>query len=849
MSLSRLIDDNGRVTQLTDLNGNITKYGYDAVGRLQSVNPSDATWADTLYAWSTNTSSQPVRTVSRCTLNALNTACDDTAAILTATTTFDGLLRPTQLATTDVANNITVYQNSKYNAFNQLTFQSFPSAAATESNGTSYTYDALTRVKTQITTGAGTTTTDYLADNKIKVTDGEGNLTTTTYQAFGEPTYQHATDIDSPENVDTSITVNLFGRITEITQSGFNGSTAISQTEYRAYDSQQRLCQIERNDVGTTVMSLNAAGNIVWQAQGQTATSHTACNTTATNKVNFTYDNHGAQRSITATGAPSVTYTLDNNGDMTTLTSGTVSQTYTYNSARLLNKETLALDGKSLSLNYGYSNQGHLSSLTYPNNTVVSFAPNAFGQATKATKPTVNYATSASYHPNGMINTFTYGNGVVHKTTLNTQQLPSEIRDHKDQTNRVKLGYTYDNENNVKSITDGVDANFSLTALSYDGLGRLTSTTGGNGIGDSSISYDGLGNIRSYSTLNSHKNHNLSYQYDATHFRLTGVTGTGAAGYNFSGTGSYDARGNVTNNGMRDFTYNLRNQLTASSGNSYLYDGHNRRVKTTDSHGISYSLYNQAGKLLYRETADGGVNYIFLGSKLIAKEGMMPVKTDSTSNSRMHYKPFGDSIETAKDEVGYTGHKFDTDLGLSYMQARYMDPALGRFMSNDPVGYIAANPVMSFNRYLYVNNNPYKYVDPDGELLANALGGIAGMVSVASYQYLTTGELDLIGVAWGGLMGAATGGRSVLNTVGQIAKLESVIMNVSIGLISGTGAAIIDGKFCHQNCQNQTTETEEESEDTLSEEEEESLREILRIQAREREARCGRTARGQNDCS
>ncbi len=97
-------------------------------------------------------------------------------------------------------------------------------------------------------------------------------------------------------------------------------------------------------------------------------------------------------------------------------------------------------------------------------------------------------------------------------------------------------------------------------------------------------------------------------------------------------------------------------------------------------------LYNQAGKLLYRETSDGGVNYIFLGSKLIAKEGMMPIKADSTSNSRMHYKPFGDSIETVKDDVGYTGHKFNTDLGLSYMQARYMDPALGRFMSNDPVG-------------------------------------------------------------------------------------------------------------------------------------------------------------------
>ena len=45
------------------------------------------------------------------------------------------------------------------------------------------------------------------------------------------------------------------------------------------------------------------------------------------------------------------------------------------------------------------------------------------------------------------------------------------------------------------------------------------------------------------------------------------------------------------------------------------------------------------------------------------------------------------------------------------MQARYYDPVIGRFYSNDPVGF---RGVHSFNRYAYANNNPYKYVDPDG---------------------------------------------------------------------------------------------------------------------------------------
>ncbi|MCP4984789.1 MAG: RHS repeat-associated core domain-containing protein, partial [Colwellia sp.] len=64
-------------------------------------------------------------------------------------------------------------------------------------------------------------------------------------------------------------------------------------------------------------------------------------------------------------------------------------------------------------------------------------------------------------------------------------------------------------------------------------------------------------------------------------------------------------------------------------------------------------------------------------------------------------------------------HKFDTDLGLSYMQARYYDPVIGRFYSNDPVGF--TGEVDTFNRYSYVANNPYKYTDPDGEEKRGAL--------------------------------------------------------------------------------------------------------------------------------
>jgi len=62
---------------------------------------------------------------------------------------------------------------------------------------------------------------------------------------------------------------------------------------------------------------------------------------------------------------------------------------------------------------------------------------------------------------------------------------------------------------------------------------------------------------------------------------------------------------------------------------------------------------------------------------------------------------------------GRTLHVNDADTGLVYMQQRYYDPIAGRFLSVDPVT-TDAKTGDHFNRYNYADNNPYKFVDPDG---------------------------------------------------------------------------------------------------------------------------------------
>lgn len=81
------------------------------------------------------------------------------------------------------------------------------------------------------------------------------------------------------------------------------------------------------------------------------------------------------------------------------------------------------------------------------------------------------------------------------------------------------------------------------------------------------------------------------------------------------------------------------------------------------------------------------------------------------------YRPFGDRLVraagAADNSLWYAGRHQEEGIGLSYLGARYYDAALGRFVSVD-AAEVNPEDLHSFNRYAYANNNPYRYVDPDG---------------------------------------------------------------------------------------------------------------------------------------
>ena len=130
--------------------------------------------------------------------------------------------------------------------------------------------------------------------------------------------------------------------------------------------------------------------------------------------------------------------------------------------------------------------------------------------------------------------------------------------------------------------------------------------------------------------------------------------------------------------------------------------------------------------------------------------GTPVLATDAAGNVvwKENYQPYGGRLNNpaaeASNKLGFAGKPFDPGTGLSYMGARYYDPVLGRFMGADPAAVSPEN-LSGINRYAYANNNPYRYVDPDGHSPVDVafLVWDLGKLGVAIYHGAGVGEAAL----------------------------------------------------------------------------------------------------------
>lgn len=593
------INDDGTIKSSTDFSGNRVNYDYNSLGWLTKIDYADPKWTDKLISYETVTTVDDGISGSGVDIGSLRQTVSQ--GNYEKRIYHDGLLRQVFSRERDISNSGTIrYQAFEYDSDNRKTLETFPSSSATSRIGMKTDYDGLGRIDKQTRTSDNSLSSfQYSAGNKIAVTDGEGNTTTTSYLAFGAPAYEKPTLIEAPDTDDIVIDYNLFDQISSIRQ----GNTI----ESRLYDSYQQLCKTIRPETGVAAFGYNSQGQLIWRAEG-TSGNTLDCDTStvpAKDKVVIAYNNHGQIYSETYPDTtPSTRYGYDLKGNLQSLYAGTIGWNYIYDSRNNIDKETLSIDGKSYVLDWEYNSLGAVSSLKYPSGVQVDFAPNALGQPTKAG----SYVTSATYYPNGQLKQFLYGNGIARTVSLDSTGRIDLLTDSKSGIFKNKLDPEYDHNDNLESLIDWVDRTNDIDNISYDGVGRLLSANGRWGTG--SYSYDGLGNILSRNLNGS----SIGYHYNNTLNRLNNLTGAYAYAY------QYDSRGNVTNNGRYGLSYNLGQQMTAAKGIGYLYDGHNRRVRKTENGLNSYTVYSQGGQLLHRVAETGlQTDIIYLGKTLVAE--------------------------------------------------------------------------------------------------------------------------------------------------------------------------------------------------------------------------------------
>jgi len=299
------------------------------------------------------------------------------------------------------------------------------------------------------------------------------------------------------------------------------------------------------------------------------------------------------------------------------------------------------------------------------------------------------------------------------------------------------ISYDYDSEERITKVTDSVDG---ITEYTYDALGQLL-TEKHKAISDdvfvtvNEMTYDNYGNIVS-------KN-GKAYTYGNSTWKdlLTSYDGQ---------TISYDAQGNPTSYLGHTLTWEKGRQLKSFDNIQYTYNANGIRTSKTVN-GVKHE-YTLDGAKILKETWESntivplydnedsvcGIQfndepYYFLknlqgdiiaiadkNAQVIAKYsydawGVCSIEQDTSACNIATVNPYR-----------YRGYYYDEETGLYYLQSRYYNPIVGRFVNADDAEYLNAidNPV-TFNLFFYCNNIPISHADFNGELLTAILVGIA----------------------------------------------------------------------------------------------------------------------------
>ena len=622
-------------------------------------------------------------------------------------------------------------------------------SSVTDSRGTktSYTYDSKNRMNTGVTigSGSGAQSTTYAYDGLDRVTSvssggstaGYGyedyRLSTITHNGFsytfGYDGYGNNTSVAVGGRTLTTNTFNLQAGLPAGSTYG-NGDTVTY-----SYDNKERLVGKSFNGTPAVSYKYDAMGSLVETED-------------LLNNISFKtqYDLINRVTGVTSSdgGEYRISYDDQNRIDATLekIAGVTLKNEYQYSDTSII--EGIKLNGSQI-LTYDWDDLTRMTSRTL-----------------KLTAPfTTQY-------------TYLKGSNAGGETTL-----VAEIKNGGE-----TLSYTYDQFGNIVSVSQNGTV---VESYEYDGLNQLIKVT--NGANVTEYAYDAGGNLTSVK-LNGEVQDTYGYTDAGWKDLLTSFNGQAI---------TYDEIGNpLTYRDGYQFTWqNGRRLASISHGNdsiSYTYDPDGIRTsKTVNGTTTKYHVMN--GTLLGQ--TKGSDTIVFLYDEKGNKYGfdyngtkyyyIFNVQGDvigilNQSGSQIvsyQYDPWGKVLSVSGSEastigqinpIRYRGYYYDTETGFYYLQSRYYDPTVRRFLNVDSQ-LAGTAQVQGYNLFAYCLNNPIMMIDKTGNWpkwvdgVLTTLSGIGQVI--AGFAVGVGTSWSGVGVVGGGFM-IANGGAAIWSGISQI---------------------------------------------------------------------------------
>jgi RHS repeat-associated protein len=659
--------------------------------------------------------------------NGLLTSVTD--GVSNVTTTY--VYRAAQVET--ILMNGTTVATMTYSNDGRSLLQSSTSGTST----TTYTHDGLGRVYTVTDPGQHQTVYQYTPDQFGNLASITKASRTTQYAYDG---YGRLRTVTDPLGQTTTFGHTVLNRPDSVTAPGAGTSRwSFNDLERTAIftDAIGQQYRTVANALGAPVQQFGPASTTLHDLYRYDPDGAVASVTRRSGRsVNITRDVLGRPTTISADFAPTTTITYDTAGKWVAFQNSESTDTVFADGSGRVARQATVRGGTAYSLASTFDDDGSrhrlgVTSGAWAGSRDLLFGADALGRPTFVGN---------------------FGGGVGTKISYTADHQPSVITTPTSSWagSYMQRTHSYSASDRLAAVQSTVAGPVIDRTYAHDQLDRTLEEHRGT-YGDRVIRntlYDDAGRLRSWRDTHYDQSAGVAtvlreetYAFDAVGNRTDAVKEPGNRVTSLNGYSmAYDPDGNVVARSgpgrSQSLTWNGLGQLmsvtTNGSVTEYGYDGLGRRVRKT-ANGVTTRYLHDGDHLLMeldgagqpvreysyypgidnphavRQSATGAVFYY-------ATDGRGSVialvnKSNQVVNQYL-YTPFGEALEATEgiqQPFRFAARELDPETGLYYNRARYYDPGVGRFLSEDPIGLAGG-----VNLYTYAGNNPVDYTDPFG---------------------------------------------------------------------------------------------------------------------------------------